>query len=151
MKQSTCQQYGHTGGTRGRLGVERWQLCLRDKSRSEKCLWGAAVGHWVSLCVRSDVGWLILYQLGILCSMYYYISLSCSQYSQTICWRGWDDNACLVRNTCSIRAWPNSLDWRPPWYCIVCYKRNSQIKGISGNADPHHCKLPTFRPLAKIV
>ena len=44
----------------------------------------------------------------------------CIQYSQTICWRGWDDNACLgVRNTSSIRAWPNSLDRRPPWYCII--------------------------------
>ena len=67
-------------GTQGWLGVERWQLCHRR----------AAVGHWVSLCVCSVVGWLIVYQLGIL-------SLSCSQYS----WRGWDDNR------------------RPPWYCIV--------------------------------
>ena len=25
-----CRQYGHTGGTRGWLGVDRWQLCLRD-------------------------------------------------------------------------------------------------------------------------
>ena len=62
---------------------------------------------------RSEAGWLKVYQLGIL-------SLSCSQYSQTICWRGWDDNACLgARNTCSIGAWSNSLDKRPPWYCIV--------------------------------
>ena len=54
-----------------------------------------------------------MYQLGIL-------SLSCSQYSQTICWLGWDDNACLgVRNTSSTGAWPNSLDRRLPWYCIV--------------------------------
>ena len=38
----------------------------------------------------------------------------------TLGWRGWDDNACLgVRNTSSIGAWPNSLDRRPPWYCIV--------------------------------
>ena len=50
---------------------------------------------WVSLCVVSVLGWLIVYQLGIQ-------SLSCSQYSQTICWRRWDDNACLgARNTCS--------------------------------------------------
>ena len=61
----------------------------------------------------SVVAWLIVYQLGIL-------SLSCSQYSQTICLSGWDDNPCLgVRNTCSIGAWPNSLDRRPPWYFIV--------------------------------
>ena len=34
--------------------------------------------------------------------------------------RGWDDNACLgVRNTSSIGAWHNYLDWRPLWYCIV--------------------------------
>ena len=40
--------------------------------------------------------------------------------SQTICWRGWDDNACLgVGNTSSIGAWPNSLDRRQQWYCIV--------------------------------
>jgi hypothetical protein len=33
---------------------------------------------------------------------------------------GWDDNACLgVRNTSSIGAWHNSLDLRPPWYCIL--------------------------------
>ena len=32
----------------------------------------------------------------------------------------WDDKARLeVRNTCSIGAWPNSLDWRPPWYWTV--------------------------------
>ena len=28
--------------------------------------WWAAVGHWISLCVCSVVGWLIVYQLGIL-------------------------------------------------------------------------------------
>jgi hypothetical protein len=56
--------------------------------------------------VCSFVGWLIVYQLGIL-------SLSCSQYSHTICWHVWDDSAS------SIGAWPNSLDWRPLWYCIV--------------------------------
>ena len=67
-----------SGGTRGWLGVQRWQLCLRDTSRNTKCHRGAAVGHWVFLCVCSVVGWLIVYQLGIL-------SLSCSQYSQTIC------------------------------------------------------------------
>ena len=68
------------------------------------------MGHWVSLCVCIVVGWLIVYQLDIL-------SLSFSQYIQTICWCGWDDNACLgVRNTW---AWPNSLDRRRPWYCIV--------------------------------
>ena len=66
----------------------------------------------VSLCVWSVVGWLIVYQLGIL-------SLSCSQYSQTICWCGWDDNACVgVRNN-SIGAWPNFLVWSSPWYCRV--------------------------------
>ena len=38
----------------------------------------------------------------------------------TIKMRGWDDNACLgARNTSSIGAWPNSLDRRLPWYCIV--------------------------------
>ena len=27
-----CQQYGHSGGTWGWLGVERYQLCLQDTS-----------------------------------------------------------------------------------------------------------------------
>ena len=47
-----CRQYGHTGGTRGWLGVERWQLCLRDTSRSANCHRRAAVGHWISLYVK---------------------------------------------------------------------------------------------------
>ena len=97
----------------GWLGVKRWQLCLQDTSRNAKCHRQTAVGHWVSLCVCSVVEWLLVYQLGIL-------SLSCSQYSQTISWRGWDDNACLgVRNTSIIGAWTNSLDRRLPWYCMV--------------------------------
>ena len=41
-------------------------------SRSAKCHRRAAVGHWISLCVCSVVGWLMVYQIGIL-------SLSCSQ------------------------------------------------------------------------
>ena len=57
-------QYGHSGGTRGWLGVERCQLCLQDTSRSAKWHRQAAVGHWVSLCVWSVVGWLIVYQDG---------------------------------------------------------------------------------------
>ena len=99
-----CRQYGHTGGTWGWLGVERWQLCPRDTSRSANCHRPAAVGHCISLCVKC-------------CRMVdSVLSLSCSQYS----WHGWDDNACLgVRNTCSKGAWPNSLDRRPPWYCVV--------------------------------
>ena len=47
-----CWQFGHTGGTRGWLGVERWQLCLRDTSRSVNCHRRAAVGHWISLYVK---------------------------------------------------------------------------------------------------
>ena len=47
-----CRQYGHTGGTQGWLGVERWQLCLRDTSRSANCHRRAAVGHWISLYVK---------------------------------------------------------------------------------------------------
>ena len=121
-----CQLYGHTGGTREWLGVERWQLCLQDTSLSAKCHRRAAVGHWVSLFVCSVVGWLIVYQLGIL-------SLSCSQYSLTICWPRWDDNAYLwVRNTNSIRDWPNSHDRRPPWYCTVSplLQTNKPIPGF---------------------
>ena len=95
-----CWQYGQTRETRGWLGVERWQLCLWDTSRSTKCHRWAAVGHWISLCVKC-------------CRMVDSIpipSLSCSQYNQTYCLSGWDDNACLgVRNTCSIGAWPKSL------------------------------------------
>jgi hypothetical protein len=47
-----CRQYGHSGGTRGWLGVERCQLCLQDTSHSAKRHRRAAVGHWVSLCVK---------------------------------------------------------------------------------------------------
>ena len=114
---------GHPGGTQGWQSVERWQLCLWNASCSAKYHRQAAVGHWVSLCVWSVVGSLIVYQLGIL-------SLSCSQYSQTICWQGWDHNACLgVRNTCSIGDWPNFLDWKPPWYCIVSPVLQTKLKG----------------------
>ena len=61
-----CQQYGHSGGTREWLGIQRWQLSLPDTSRSAKCHRQVAVGHWFSFCVCSVVGWLIVYQLGIL-------------------------------------------------------------------------------------
>jgi hypothetical protein len=47
-----CRQYGHSGGARGWLGVERCQLCLQDTSRSAKQHRRAAVGHWVSLCMK---------------------------------------------------------------------------------------------------
>ena len=49
---------------RGRLSVERCQLCLQDTSRIAKWHQRAAVGHWVSLCVWSVVEWLIVYQDG---------------------------------------------------------------------------------------
>ena len=55
-----CRQYGHTGGTRGWLGVKRWQLCLGDTSRSATCHRRAAVGHWISVyvkCCRMVDGW----------------------------------------------------------------------------------------------
>ena len=123
-----CRQYGHTGWTWGWLGVERWQVCLGDTSRSTKYHCRAAVGHWISLCVKCE-GWLIAYQLSKL-------SLSCSQYSQTVCWRGWDDNACLgVRNTCSLGAWPNSLAWRPLWHSTVSplLQKNKQESKIMVN------------------
>ena len=82
------------------------------------------------VCVCSVVGWLIVYQLGIL-------SLSCSQYSHTICWSGWDDNTCLgVKNTSSIGAWPNSLDRRPPWYWIVSSLLQTKQKTFSKTNNP---------------
>ena len=64
-------------GNPGWLGVERCQLCLQDTSHRAKWHRWAAVGHWVSLCVWSVVGWLIVYQDGD----YLYTG----QYSQTIC------------------------------------------------------------------
>ena len=93
-------------------------------------------------CVWSVAGWLIVYQLSIL-------SLSCSQYShcQTICLRGWDDNACLgVRNTCSIGAWPNSLDRIPPWYCTVSPLLQTRIKFLLqfSNSNLHQERLRFF-------
>ena len=47
-----CRQYGQPGGTRGWLGVERWQLCLQDTSRSANCHRRAAVGHCFIVCVK---------------------------------------------------------------------------------------------------
>ena len=77
-----------------------------------RCFFFRTLKKTSCVCAVYIVGCLIVYQLCIL-------SLSCSRYSQTICWCGWDDNACLgVRNTCCIGAWPNSFDWRPPWYCV---------------------------------
>ena len=92
----------------------------------------AAVGHWVSLCVCSVVGWLIVYQLGIL-------FLSCSQYSQTICWCGWDDNACLgVRNTSRIVAWSETA--------VILYS----ISSVTKNKAVWHLLVFTFfRPMCK--
>ena len=71
-----CWQYGHTGGTRGWLGVERWQLCLRDTSRSANCHRRAAVGHWISLCVKCS---------RMVDSAKMAIYLYPGQYCQTIC------------------------------------------------------------------
>ena len=34
-----CRQYGHSGGTKGWLGVKRCQLCLQDTSHSAKWHW----------------------------------------------------------------------------------------------------------------
>ena len=47
-----CRQYGHSGGALRWLGVKRCQLCLQDTSCSAKRHRQAAVGHWVSLCVK---------------------------------------------------------------------------------------------------
>ena len=102
-----CRQYGHSGGTRGWLGVERCQLCLQDTSRSAKWHRRAAVGHWVSLCVWSVVGWLIVYQDGD----YLYPG----QYSQTICrsqigwYRLWGRNILMARSS-------TFLESRPWWW-----------------------------------
>ena len=77
----------------------------------------SAIGkqQWVTgfHCVCSVVGWLIVYRLGIL-------SLSCSQYSQTICLRGSDDNACLgVGNTSSMGLGKTPLIGCLPWYWVA--------------------------------
>ena len=47
----TSVHTGHSGRTRGWLGVERCQLCLQVTSHSAKWHRWAAVGHWISLCV----------------------------------------------------------------------------------------------------
>ena len=46
--QWACWPYCHSGGTRGRLGVERCQFCLQDTFCSAKC------HYWVSLCDSVD-------------------------------------------------------------------------------------------------
>ena len=77
-----CWQYGHTGGTRGWLGVKRCQLCMQDTSRPKsqndinKQQWGTGIHNELSCCVKC-CRWLIVYQDGdYLCS---------DHYSQTIC------------------------------------------------------------------
>ena len=45
-------QYDHSGGTCEWLGVKRCQLSLQDTSCNAKQYRRAAVGHWVSLCVK---------------------------------------------------------------------------------------------------
>jgi hypothetical protein len=53
MLHYTVNQRPHcTEGTRRWLGVERCQLCLQYTSRSAKRHRRAAVGHWVSMCVK---------------------------------------------------------------------------------------------------
>jgi hypothetical protein len=90
-----------------------WQLELISVKS-----WALGIISWFSAQIRRDggswwAGWASAHPEKK-------VPLSCSQYSQTICWCRWSDNACLgVRNTCSIGAWPNSIDRRPPWYCIV--------------------------------
>ena len=42
----------HTGGTRGWLGVERWQLCLQDTSRSAKCQKASSGSLGFIVCVQ---------------------------------------------------------------------------------------------------
>ena len=125
-----------TLGEPGWLWVERWQLCLWNTSRSAKCHRRVSVGHQILLSVRSVVGWLIVYQLGILSQYSLYRLLT------RVRWCPHDD-ACLgVRNTSSIGAWPNSLDRRPPWYCSysipsVTNKNFSQksVKNTYNNAN----------------
>ena len=118
------------GETRGSywLGLERWQLCLQDTSScSAKCYRWAAVGHCVSLCVCSVVGWLIVYQLGR-------HTISVAVIVRPSVDAGEMKNACLgVRNTSSIGAWPNSLDQRPPWYFIVSPLLQTNRKNVSWN------------------
>ena len=78
--------------------------------------------------------WLIVYSKSGLIMVALYRSLvSYSWYSQTICWCGWDDDACLgVRNT-RIVAWVNFLVWSPPWYFIVSplLQTNKQVPSIN--------------------
>ena len=46
------RQYGYSKGIQGWLGIEKCQICLQDTSRSTKGHQRAAVGHWVSLCMK---------------------------------------------------------------------------------------------------
>ena len=51
VRKGACLLYGHSGGTRGWLGVERCQLCLQDTSSSAKWHRRAAVDHSWFHCV----------------------------------------------------------------------------------------------------
>ena len=100
-----CRQYCLIGGTWGWLGVERCQLCLQDTYRGAKWHQWATVVHWVSFCVLSVVGWLIVYQDG----NYLYPG----QYSQTICqsqigwYHLWGGNILMTRPSTFLesRSW----------------------------------------------
>ena len=88
----------------GNTGVARcWEMTLC----AERCHWQAAVGHWVSLCVWSVVGWLIVYQDGD----YLYPG----QYNQTICWLQigwyclWGGNILMARTSTFLKAGPGNV------------------------------------------
>ena len=87
-------------------------IIVRATSRSTKWHRQAAVGHWVSLCVWSVVGWLIVYQDG----NYLYPG----QYSQTI-WRsqiGWYP----LRGGNILMARPSTFLERRSWLGHDCGK-----------------------------
>ena len=124
----------------GWLGVERCQLCLQDTSHSAKWHPQAAVGHWVSLCLWSVVGWLIVYQD----DNYLYPG----QYSQTICRLLWGGNILMARH--SWKAGPGEVmtvenlfiepDHRRTyiqWLCTQfsmssrCFFSSSRIKAVN--------------------
>ena len=105
-----CRQYSHDGGTQGLTRCQEMATLPAGCIPQRKVPSASSSGSLgVIVCVQYCR---IVYQLGIL-------SLSCSQYSQTIYWRGWDDNAYLGVTNNSIGAWPIFLVWSLPWYCIV--------------------------------
>ena len=95
-----CRQYGYTGGTRGWLGVERWQLCLRGYISQLKVPSASSSGSLgFIVCEHTLRSWINGYTR-LVSNL---LSKRVYPFIQDI----------------RVGAWPNFLDQLPSWYCIA--------------------------------